>query len=349
MNTTSAEKQETQDDSDSGFFEELSRLWRAIPDKSLFMVLFLAWVALFHFLGNSTLGYVKTKSLFGWWYWVETRLATDLDGRLIPWRILDSDEAHSWFLPLVVLALMWYRRTDLLALPKRVWWPSGLVLLAGILLHVGGYMIQQARVSVVGFFVGLYGIMGLLWGWRWLRAILFPFSLLAFCVPMGSAAEPITFPLRLLATRITAGLCHTLLGINVVQNGTQLFDAAGSYSYEVAAACSGIRSLTAILAFGVIYGYLAFGTTWRRLAVVGAGFPLAVVANVFRLTLIVLAAEAFGQKAGDYVHQSPWFSLAPYVPAIGGILLLGNWVREGKRKPAKIEELQLLGGAQQKS
>src|SRR6059036_3344457 len=114
MNTTLAVKQPRQDSRDSGFWRDLSRLWGSLPDKGGFMTLFLAWVALFHFLGNSTLGYVKTKSLFGWWYWVETRLATDLDGKLIPWRILDSDEAHSWFLPLVVLALMWYRRTELL-------------------------------------------------------------------------------------------------------------------------------------------------------------------------------------------------------------------------------------------
>jgi exosortase len=217
-----------------------------------------------------------------------------------------------------------------------------------MVIHVLGYMVQQARISVVGYFVGLYGVTGLLWGAGWLRAALFPFALFAFCVPLGNSAEALTFPLRLMATKITAVFCSALLGIDVLQDGTRLFDAAGSYQYEVAPACSGIRSLTAILAFGVIYGYISFKTTWRRLLMAAAAIPLAVVANVFRLTLIVLAAEAFGQQAGNYVHENTWFSLAPYVPSIGGMLLLGRWLREDE-PPRKGGEPIVIGGAEQKA
>jgi len=42
--------------------------------------------------------------------------------------------------------------------------------------------------------------------------------------------------------------------------------------------------------------------------------------------LIVLAGELFGQKAGNYVHESAWFSLLPYVPAIIGLILLARWL-----------------------
>ena len=68
--------------------------------------------------------------------------------------------------------------------------------------------------------------------------------------------------------------------------------------------------------------------------------------NVFRLSLIVVAAEAFGRSAGNYVHESSLFSLAPYVPSIGGIMLLGWWLREDKKKP-KVEEPLMVGGAGQ--
>jgi exosortase len=181
-----------------------------------------------------------------------------------------------------------------------------------------------------------------------MRLALFPFGLLLFCVPLGvGGVEIVTFPLRLLATRITGVMCHGALGINVIQEGTKLYDAARSYEYEVAAACSGIRSLTAIVAFGVIYGYLTFKSTWRRLAVVAAAVPLAVVGNVFRLTLIVVAAEAFGRSAGNYVHENWLFSLAPYVPSIGGIMFLGWWLREDKRTP-QVDEPLVVGGVRQK-
>jgi hypothetical protein len=53
-----------------------------------------------------------------------------------------------------------------------------------------------------------------------------------------------------------------------------------------------------------------------------------VAANIVRLSTIIIAAEAYGQSAGNQVHESSWFSLLPYVPAIAGILLLGRWLRE---------------------
>lgn len=342
------EKQDVSHSVRRGFYPEWLELWHSFPMRWQVVTLVVVWTALFHFLGHSTLGYVNTRSLFGWLLWVHTRGLEDAGGSVHVLRILDSEEFHAWLIPAVVLILLWCRRDDLLAMPKGVCWPAIGIFVGGVLIHVLGYMVQQARISVVGYFVGLYGLTGLLWGAAWLRAALFPFALFAFCVPLGTSGEVITFPLRMLATRITAVVCDTLLGINVLQDGTRLFDAGGSYQYEVAPACSGIRSLTAILAFSVIYGYITFKATWRRLAMAVAAFPLAVLANVFRLTLIILAAEAFGQKAGNYVHESSVFSLAPYIPSIGGMLFLGWWLREDKRSK-KGDESVVISGSEQKA
>ena len=236
-----------------------------MPDKGPFLVLLAAWLALFHFLGNSTFGYTKSASLFGWLKYSYT--AT-------------PDDEHGFLIPLVVIGLLWWKRAELLAVPKRPWWPAGLLLAFSLLLHAAGFMVQQTRVSVVGFFVGLYALMGLLWGPRWLRATFFPFVLFIFCVPVTTVASTITFPLRLFATKITSAFCHVILGINVIQDGTRIFDANGSYQYEVAAACSGIRSLTAIFALTTIYGFTTFKSVWRTLLIIGSAFPLAVAANV---------------------------------------------------------------------
>ena len=317
-----------------GIISETAALWNATPSRTALLALLLAWVALFHWLGNSTLGYVNTSSIFGWW---ENAMKNA------------PDEEHAWLMPFAVVALLWSRRDEYLKLEKGAWWPAFALLLAALLVHVSGYAIQQTRLSVIAFFMGTYAISGLMLGRRWMSLALFPFSLFLFCVPLGSnGVEIISFPLRLMATTITRVFCDSILGIKVIQNGTQLFDAGYSYQYEVAAACGGIRSLTAIVAFSVIYGYITYKTMWRRLAMVAMAFPLAVLANVFRLTLIILAAEAFGQSAGNYVHDSAIFSLAPYIPAIGGILLLGWWMREDQ-KPGKPAEPLLAGGMEQKS
>jgi len=53
-----------------------------------------------------------------------------------------------------------------------------------------------------------------------------------------------------------------------------------------------------------------------------------VAGNVLRLLVIILAAETFGQNAGNAVHTSSVFSLLPYVPAFAGVLALAHWLRE---------------------
>jgi exosortase/archaeosortase family protein len=108
-------------------------------------------------------------------------------------------------------------------------------------------------------------------------------------------------------------------------------DSAHRYQYDVAPACSGIRSLFATLAVAVIYAFLSFRTWWRRLVLIGSAAPLAVLGNVVRMLTIVIAAEIWGSRAGSYVHEGGPFgvlSLLPYVPAFLGLFLLGSLLRE---------------------
>ena len=292
--------------------DECVALWKNLPDKPVFFILIAGWLALFQFFGNSTLGYTNTHSIFAWLGWV--------------YRIAGDDDIGR-FMPLVVLGLVIWKRKALTETPKVRWWP-GLVVLAGALLfHVLGYFVQQTRVSLLAFILGLYAIMGIVWGPRWLRAMFFPFILFVFCIPLSSEVDTVTLRMRLWATTITTGICE-VLGVNLIQSGTRIMDASGGFQYEVAAACSGIRSLTATLTLAVIYSFVSFRGWGRRLLIIASAFPLAILANVFRLSLIIIAAEAFGQSAGDYVHNSSWLSLLPYVPAFIGLAALGRLLRE---------------------
>ncbi len=297
-----------------------------IPYLKELGVLLVAWVALFHFLGNSTLGYVETPSLYGWWLWTFRNTPT---------------ESHAYYMPVLAVGLIVFRWNRLRTEIRGLWWPALLVMAWALVVHFVGYLIQQARLSVLAFHLGLYAAMGLFWGWRWLRATVLPFSLLAFTVPFGPAADQLTLPLRLLATTITAKLCRGVLGIDVIQQGNLLSDASGHYHYEVAAACSGLQSLTAIAIFSIVYAFLSFRSPWRILVVLASGLPMAVVANVARLIMIVMAAEVFGQRAGDFVHENGFFSMLPYVPAILGVMLVGRWLRE---KEERSDEDKADGG-----
>ena len=299
---------------------ELGACWRQLPDKGLFLGLLAGWLAFFQFLGNSTFGYIPTASLHAW--------------MLNAYNSPGTDDGHGLLIPVVVAVLFYLKRRTLLGVQFRAWWPALMILAAACLLHTLGYVVQQPRLSVMALFLGLYGLMGLVWGPQWLRACFFPFFLLGFCVPLGSLAESVSFPLRILVSQIVA-LLGQGLGINVAREGTQLINPDGRFQYEVAAACSGIRSLIATVAIATIYAFTAFRAPWKRVLILGSALPLAVVGNVFRMLLIVLAGQWLGQKAGGYVHESAFWGLLPYVPAILGMLLLGRWFGEDDLRPGQ--------------
>jgi exosortase len=285
------------------------------------------WLALFHFVGNATLGYVGTKSLLVWMYSMATAGGQNL---------LDSDGAYSLLIPFVVLVLFWVKRHELMALELRLWWP-GLVLVAmGLVCHVLGYILQQPRFSIVGLFTGLYGLTGLAWGMAWLRASAFPFFLFGFCIPLSPFIDPITFRLRLLVSQLVVFVSHSILAIDVQREGTILLDPTGHYQYEVAAACSGIRSLVATFALAVILAFLSFRKPWKRVLVIASALPLAVLGNLLRMLAIIIAAEMGGQKWGNLVHEGGplgIYSLLPYLPAFLGLILIEHYLRE-TRAPA---------------
>jgi exosortase len=317
-------------DTGNGILEEFRidfvDCWRRLPNKGFFFLLLAAWLALFQFLGNSTLGYLHTPSLLRWMY-IVYRARSDPSA---------SDEGHGLLVPFIVLGLMWWKRKELLTLPIQLWWPGLLLIGFALALHVIGYVVQQPRISIVALFTGIYGIMGLAWGREWLRESFFPFFLFIFCVPLGWSAQSVTFPLRVLVCRLVEWISGNLFQIDVVREGTALLDPMHRYQYDVAPACSGIRSLFATSAVTIIYAFLSFRSWWRRGVLIASAVPLAVFGNVLRMLTIVVAAEIGGQEAGNYVHEGGPFgiiSLLPYAGAFGGMLLLGYALHEKPVKP----------------
>ena len=304
------------------FMDELKTLWASLPGRGYFVAAAVAWFGLFHFLGNSTFGYVETDSLFGWMNWV-------YEG--------NADEAHGQLIPFVVVVLLWMKRKEIIESPKKVWLPALALVLFCLVSHYFGYVIQQTRLSLIGFFAGLYGLVGLFFGPAMMRRIFFPYFLFAFCMPLGSMGQELTVPLRGISAVIASFFAKDMLGIEVMRVGTQIFDSTGTIKFDVAAACSGIRSLITIIALTTIYGFITFKAYWKRALIISTAIPLAVAGNVIRITGVIIIAEAFGQEAGMTFHD--WAGFFTFTLAFGAVLGLG-WLLEEKRpKSPKLEEV----------
>jgi exosortase len=131
-------------------------------------------------------------------------------------------------------------------------------------------------------------------------------------------------------------MCHYIFAIDIVREGTNLVDPTGRYRYDVAPACSGMRSLFATLALAIVYAMLFFRTWWKRGLLMASALPLAVLGNFLRMLAIIVAADMGGQGWGNKVHDGGpggILSLLPYIPAFAGLLLLGHWLRESPPAP----------------
>ena len=298
------------------FLVEFRAFWAWLPDKPLFFTLLGAWAGLFHFLGHCSFNFTDQPSLFAWMWGA--------------WSAEALEAEHGKLVPVVVLILLWLRRDELLATPTRHWLPALVGVALALVLHVLAFTVQQPRVSMVALAGGVWCLVGLVWGPGWLRKTFFPFLLLGFCVPLEALGEGLLFQLRLLVTQLSVGIGHNLLGLDVLRDGTAIFNTARTFNYDVAPACSGIRSLTSLLAVTTIYGYVAFRAPWKRAVMMALAAPLAVAGNVARITTVIILAEAFGHKAGAAAETN--LGYVTFAVAIG-LMFLAGWLMREKAAP----------------
>jgi EpsI family protein len=279
----------------------------------------LAGVAVFQFFGNATRGYIDTASLFHWWgfQWFNRGSETE-HGPLIlaisAWLLWRNLKGSAGFQPATGDGRQDAGATLAMA-----------AMIAGLALNAVGFIAQQARFGIAGFLIFAWGALALGGGRRWARAAAFPLGFMLFAVPVN-VLDTAGFWLRVWVVEASTPLAHAV-GIDIVRSGTQLFSPDGRYQYDVAAACSGVRSLVALAALSLLIGYLNFRSWWRRGLMLGLCFPLTYLGNVARIGAIVVAAHWGGQVWGERAHDVMGYGV--FVIVLGGVLgaaeLLRRW------------------------
>ena len=305
------------------FREQFALFCGQLPYKAFFLGLLAMWLLLFQFLGHCSFNFTQSSSLFAWMWGAYSAPALD--------------SSHGKLIPIVVLVLLWLKRDVLLKSIARPWWPALLGVAMALLLHIFGYIGQQPRISIVGLFFGIWSLVGLTWGWRALKVAFLPFTFFIFAIPFGNTLDQLTFPLRMLATKVSWLFAHGVLGLPIIQQGTQLINQDLGYTYDIVAACSGIHSIIPLLAITSIYGMLNFRTTGKRTLIVISAIPLALICNVLRVIAIIIARHGFGEAAAHFVHE--WFGFVTYVIALGSVFALG-YFHERHTKPAQKPSLE---------
>lgn len=300
--------------------DELRAMGAALPNFYLFLGTVALWIIHFHIWGNSARGYVDTSSLFGWLNWVYE----------------DPDSAYGKYVPLIFLFLMYWKRSDWVDIPKQIWFPALALILAGAMMHYTGFLLQLARVSFLGFLTGLYGIFGLFFGRRFMLEIFFPYFIFLFCMPLPADLDGLTLPLRVLVSSMAVGFADIIFGVDVIRQGTTLLCADGSFAYDVAPACSGIRSLTSLFMLTSIFAFTGDLSLWKRIVVIASAVPLAIFGNWLRLTSVIMVAEFWGQDAGKAIEQNLGF--LTFAVALVGVMIISRFLEGPAPKSADPQE-----------
>jgi len=237
----------------------------------------------------------------------------------------DDDYTHGFLIVPLALYFVWERRERLTGLPIEPSLRGGGLLGIGLMMLVLGSLGAELFLQRSSLVVVLAGLVWLILGTSFLRQLLFPLAFLVFMIPLPAIVlNAVAFPLQLFAAQ-SATFCMQLAGIPVLREGNTIVLA--NTTLEVVEACSGIRSLQALLALGAVYGYFAQKAVWKRWALLALSIPIAIAANALRVAGTGLLAHLIGPEAaqGFYHTFAGWI-----VFAVAFVLLLGAGMLLGK-------------------
>ena len=232
----------------------------------------------------------------------------------------DADASHGLLLGPLAIYLAWSRGRASGARPEP---RLGLALLVGavVLRYVAGLaaelftMRASLLLAVCALIVAQNGRRQLLHWWL-------PLGLLALSIPIPALIlNTVALPLQLKASQLGASLLEArdvpvqLAGNVILLPGRQLF---------VTEACSGLRSLTALAALGLLVGGLWLRTPMARIALLAAAVPVAMLLNGLRVFLTGFLVHFVNPAwAEGFLHWSEgWAMFVVAFAILGG----GAWL-----------------------
>jgi exosortase len=236
------------------------------------------------------------------------------------WTLSVWHHAHGLLIPPLVGYFAYQELKPLRSRPRSSS-PWGFVFLVPALaLHALDAGMHTQLLSAAALVLAIPGLSLLMLGVERTRAIAFPLLFLLFALPIPlSFTEQIHWQLRLIATAVSSTVIPWL-GIPVFVEGTTLHMARGSL--QIADACSGFSTLYAAGAVACLTAY-STPSTGRRMAVLLTAAPIAIAANVLRVTALVLLVVWRGNDILEtWVH--PFSGMMTFALALPVIFWLGG-------------------------
>jgi len=212
----------------------------------------------------------------------------------------DPQYTHGYLVPLFSVYLLWARRDQLVGMKwTPSWWGLLPLAVAGGFRYLATLNYEYLDgialiITVAGLFLLAGGPKALSWAWPAVAFLLFMVPL-PFFIEKGVAQ-----PLQRLATICSTYVMQTI-GMPAVAEGNVI--ALNSGRIEVEKACSGLSMLLIFFALATAMAVLVKRPLLDRLVILASAAPIAIIANVARITATALAQEAYGAELAHKVFH----------------------------------------------
>jgi EpsI family protein len=244
-----------------------------------------------------------------------------------------NDYSHGFLIPFISLYLIYVDRQKLKHLSLKPNLFGGLLLLStGSLILIMGNVGAVVRLQQYAILLTIPGLVLVLLGTGYLRALALPITYLIFMVPiLDVVISRIRFPFQFFSAKI-ASMFLNLLNIPVFREAQYL--RLPNIALEVADVCSGINYLVSITALGVPIAVLTRWSWWRKILLVLFALMIGILVNPLRVALIGI----WSYSGGEGIH-GPFHILNGLSVSVVGfvVLLAGVWIL-GKIPYKKVKE-----------
>ncbi len=219
--------------------------------------------------------------------------------------------------------LLWRARATIaaLAVPGRGWLAAaGLV--PALLLYSFGRAFDFLSLEAAGLIFALVAVAYAFLGGHVVRQLWFPILYLMFLLPLpGWFVDQVTAPLKQFVS-VAAEALLSAAGFGIARQGVVLF--VDQYQLLVEDACAGLNSLFSLASISLFYIYLRHNASWRyALFLLLWVVPIALLANLVRVILLVLITHFWGEAAAQgFLHNSA--GMVMFVVALIGIFALDS-------------------------
>ncbi len=200
---------------------------------------------------------------------------------------------HGFLVPLIAGYIAWTKRGELQRTAPS--WAGVVLLGLGLLLYLLGFIRAMIFLSAISLLPVLAGLVLYFYGPRGVRTMTFPLCFLLFMIPPPFISE-VGYWLQYLSAHGSAWLVQ-VFGLPTTLTGAEI--QLGDSTFVVGLPCSGMNTLIALLALAAIFIYLLRGSFYKKVILFILAFPLAILANVFRISSLLLVANHLGAEAAE--------------------------------------------------